>query len=161
MTDDMLNALNNQIRLEFESAFLYLRLSAGMQEQGLPGFAHWLRRQYQEECNHALKLLTHLEARRMKGEIPSVRTPDCTCADAKETFELVCSHERKVSAAIDELVTLAREQRDYATEHMLMWFVAEQVEEEKNAADIMDSLRFGETHDNLQCIDRLLAKRQD
>ena len=36
-------ALNDQIQAEFESAYLYLQMSAQFEALNLKGFAHWLR----------------------------------------------------------------------------------------------------------------------
>lgn len=160
MTADVYNALNRQIKLEFEAAFLYLRMSVSMQEFGLPGFAHWLSRQFHEECAHALRLIRHMETRREQPLIPAVTPPESTWGSPLEAFEQVLAHERMVTHAVHELVSLARRDSDFATEQLMMWFVQEQLQEENDAADIVDSLRLGEgSPAGLLRVDNRLAKR--
>lgn len=48
----------------------------------------------------------------------------------------------KVTALINDLYSLATEEKDYATQSMLKWFVDEQVEEEAAAQGIIDALRM-------------------
>jgi ferritin len=54
----------------------------------------------------------------------------------------VLEHERKVTASIDAFYALAAAEKDAATQVFLQWFVTEQVEEEKNAQEIIDRLRM-------------------
>lgn len=160
MTQDVYNALNRQIKLEFEAAFLYLRMSVSMQEFGLPGFSHWLSRQFHEECAHALRLIRHMETRRVQPLIPVIAPPESAWGTPLEAFEQVLVHERLVTHAVHELVALARRESDFTTEQLMMWFVQEQLQEENDAADIVDSLRLGEgSPAGLLRVDNRLAKR--
>ena len=49
LSDTMLNAFNDQIRVEFQSAYIYLSMSAYFESINFPGCAHWMRMQYKEE----------------------------------------------------------------------------------------------------------------
>ena len=57
-------------------------------------------------------------------------------------FEETLSHEQEVTRRINELVHLAKEERDFATDIFLQWFVTEQVEEEESVKDIISKLRM-------------------
>ncbi|MDE2937806.1 MAG: ferritin-like domain-containing protein, partial [Chloroflexota bacterium] len=46
-------ALNRHINEEFYASYLYLSMSAHCDSLDLPGFAHWMRIQSQEEYAHA------------------------------------------------------------------------------------------------------------
>lgn len=142
MTPELLTALNGQIKLEYEAAFLYLRLAVSMQEYGLPGCAHWLLCRHREEQEHALRLIRHMEDRRVCPAIPDITAPAAPWDTPQEAFRLVQDHEQRITESIHHLVSLARKQQDYATEQMLMWFVAEQTEEEKSIGEILDRLRM-------------------
>ena len=56
-------ALNRHINEEFYSSYLYLSMSAYCESQDLPGFAHWLRVQSQEEYAHAMNLFDFVQNR--------------------------------------------------------------------------------------------------
>ena len=51
-------------------------------------------------------------------------------------FKQVAEHEAQVTASINSLYELALKEKDYAAQMALQWFITEQVEEEKNAADV-------------------------
>jgi len=131
----MATALNEQIKWEMYSANLYLAMSAYLQDAGLTGFSHWMRIQYQEETAHALKFYDFLLSRGGQVTMLSIDAPD-------EIFEETLSHEQEVTRRINELVHLAKEERDFATDIFLQWFVTEQVEEEESVKDIISKLRM-------------------
>ena len=157
----MREAFNKQIRVELASAYTYLCLSAQMSKAGLNGFAHWLRRQWEEELAHAMKLFDYLLQRDAEVELFGLEQPAATPTVPLEVFELVLRHEQHVTACINELYALAVEERDYASQALLQWFVTEQLEEEESAREILDALRLaGESGTSLFLLDRELANRQ-
>lgn len=136
--DPVLKALNVQANHEFVSAYMYLSISYDMAQLGLKGFAHWLRVQYEEEREHAFKILSYIEERGGQVELlavpPFAKKMDCPLEAAKA----VLAHEQAVTGGIHKLYALARSENDYATEIFLQWFVTEQVEEEANAQELVD-----------------------
>ncbi len=135
-------ALNEQIRLEFNAAFLYLSFSAELREFGLPGMAHWMREQYREECGHALRLISYLGTRGGKVSMPHISPPSYAWETPLDIFEMALKHEKLVSASVDALLALCQERRDYATQGLMFDYVREQVEEERSVLDIVEELRF-------------------
>lgn len=138
----MATALNEQIKWEMYSANLYLGMSAYMQDAGLTGFAHWMRIQYQEETAHALKLYDFLLARGGQVVMLPIDAPAAEWANVLEVFEATLAHEQEVTRRINELVRLAKEEKDFATDIFLHWFVSEQVEEEETVKDTISKLRL-------------------
>ena len=59
-----------------------------------------------------------------------------------DLFENALAHEQKVTSLINDLYALATEEKDFATQSMLKWFIDEQVEEEENAKNIIDNLKM-------------------
>ena len=57
-------------------------------------------------------------------------------------FQNLFDHEVMVSASINDLVHISLEQRDYATHNFLQWYVAEQIEEEALARNILDKINL-------------------
>ncbi|MDE2833692.1 MAG: ferritin [Bacteroidota bacterium] len=154
-------ALNEQIREELESAYLYLALSAHMDRQNLKGFAHWLRLQWEEEIVHALKLYDFLLQRDAAVELKALRKPAFAAQSALEVFAQALHHEQYITRRINELYALAVEENDYASQTLLQWFVTEQLEEEESAREIVESLRLvGDSGASLFLLDRELSQRQ-
>jgi ferritin len=77
-----------------------------------------------------------------------------------DAFQEVLAHEQKVTAMIHNLYTVALKENDYASQIMLQWFITEQVEEEKNAAAIIELLKMIATHETaILMLDHDLGKR--
>jgi len=160
LSDKMTKELNKQIIAEFWSAYLYLSMTAYFEGKNLPGFAKWMSIQYQEETTHALKLFKYVYERGGKVELQSIDSVKTVWKDEIEIFQDTLDHERKVTALINNLVNIAIEEKDHATNNMLQWFVSEQVEEEASVEEILDQLKMleGNKH-GLLMLDRELKQR--
>lgn len=133
--------INDQIRAEFEAAYLYLAKAAHFTSENYDGFAHWMRLQAEEELAHAMRLYAYLLERGGRVELERVEAPPKEYGTPLEIFEDSFEHEKSVTAMIHQLYALAREKNDYATEMHLQWFVTEQVEEEASADRAVQQLR--------------------
>jgi len=156
----MQDAMNQQIRVELESAYLYLSIATFFSPKNLGGLAHWMRIQAQEEVAHAMKFIDHVEDRGGRVALQALAQPRLEFASALEAFEFAASHEAAVSAQIHGLYDLAAKERDYASQALLQWFITEQVEEEKTASQIVETLRMvGDSAPGLFMVDKELAGR--
>jgi ferritin len=155
------NAINEQINAEMYSAYLYLSMSAYFEDQNLSGFANWTRIQAQEEMTHAMKFFDYINERGGRVELKAIENPPDNWKDPTDVIQNVYDHEQKVTGLIHNLVKIAREENDYATENMLQWYVDEQVEEEANADQILQQLLLiGGQGQGLLMMDRELSRRQ-
>lgn len=160
LTDPIEDALNDQINAELYSSHMYLSMAAYYEEEGLPGFAAWMRAQADEEHAHAMRIYDFVIDREGRVSLEGIDSPPTEWDDPVEAFRTAYEHEVEISGMIDDLVALAREANDNATENMLQWFVAEQVEEEATAQAILDKLRHvGDDGTGLLMIDQELAQR--
>lgn len=156
----MEEALNKQINAELYSAYLYLSMEAFYQGIGLPGFANWMYVQFQEEQAHARILMKYMYDRGGRVKLMPVDGPETEWDSPSAPFDHVARHEAHVTSLINNLVNLATEEKDHATVSMLKWFVDEQVEEEKNAADIVAQLKLmADAPGGLYMLDQKLATR--
>ena len=154
------DAINEQIKNELYSAYLYLSMSAHFEANNLPGFARWMRLQAQEEQGHALKFFDYMYDRGGVVKLQAIDQPPAEWKSSLALFEQVLEHEQLVTGMIHRLYELAAKENDYAAEIMLQWFVTEQVEEEKNAAQIIDTLRLIDAHGTaVLMLDKQLGKR--
>ena len=156
----MVEAINDQIKAEFESAYLYLSMSAYFEDKNLKGMAHWMRAQAKEEAEHADKFMRHLYERGARVVLEAMAKPAADFPGPLDVFKEVLKHEQRVSERIDKLMSLAREEKDYASEVMLQWFISEQVEEEANAEEIVRKFELvGNSGASLYLLDKELAQR--
>lgn len=158
--DTIVSAINDQIKEEFYSAYLYLALAAHYESAHLIGFAGWLKQQAQEELGHAMKFYTFLHDREGAVRLQAIPEPPHDLPEPHQAFRLTYEHEKKITQRISALVDLAKEAGDHAFEQFLQWFVAEQVEEESSTKQIVDTLELiGENRAGLYMLDRELGKR--
>ena len=142
LSEKVINAINEQIKHELFSAYLYLSMSAHFETAGLGGFAVWTRKQAEEETEHAMKLFDYAIDRGGRVVLQAIDQPPVEFGTPLAVFEAVLAHEQKVTSLIHNLYALALEEKDYPTQVMLHWFIDEQVEEEKNATAIVDQLKM-------------------
>ncbi|MFN2119808.1 MAG: ferritin, partial [Anaerolineales bacterium] len=132
----MQDAINDQINKELYSSYLYLSMAAYFENKNLPGFAHWMRIQESEEREHAMKFYDFMLDRGATVLLAAIAAPESDWKSALDLFKQVAQHEAAVTASINALYELALKEKDYPAQVMLQWFITEQVEEEKNAAEI-------------------------
>ncbi len=160
LTDKMKEALNKQINGEIYSAYLYLSMSAYSEYSGLKGVANWFMVQYKEEMEHAMKIYSYINNQGGQVKLMAVDQPPTEFESPLDMFEKTLNHEKSVTKRINDLVNLAIEEKDHATQIFLQWFVTEQVEEEANDSDIISKLKLAGTEGNaLLIIDKELATR--
>jgi len=161
LSNKMEKALNEQVNAEMYSAYLYLSMSAYFEDQNLSGFANWMHIQAQEEMTHAMKIYTYIHDRGGSVELEQIDKPQIKWDSTQKVVEDVYSHEQKVTEMIHNLVDLARDEKDHGTDNMLQWFVAEQVEEETNADELLNQVKMvGGQPQGLLMLDRELKQRQ-
>ena len=131
-----------------------------LKSSDLSGFASWMRIQSKEEDGHASKIYDYILLTNSKVELAQINAPSLVYKNPKEAFEATYKHEQKVTASIHNLVSLAMDGKDYATNNFLQWFVNEQVEEEANALKILERIKMIEdSKGGLLYLDKELAKR--
>jgi len=152
--------INDQIQAEFQSAWLYLGMAGWFEEKNLDGFAHWMKAQWREEQDHAMKFYDHLMSRGGTVDIQALEKPTIDANDVTQMFQAVLEHEQYITGRINTLYDLAQEENDYPLEILLQWFIDEQVEEEEQASNILEKVKMvGEEGANLYLLDRELAQR--
>ena len=156
----MQDAVYEQINKELYSSYLYLSMAAYFENKNLPGFAKWLHVQTDEERGHGMKLYQHLVDRNGRVMLRAIAAPATDWKSNLEVFKEVQAHEAEVTASINGLYELALKEKDYPMQVLLQWFINEQVEEEKNAADIVQQLELIDAHGTaVLMLDHQLGKR--
>lgn len=151
---------NAQMTREFYSSHLYLAMAAWFESKNLPGFAHWMKVQAEEERSHALKFYKHVVDRGGRVTLDKIDKPQVEWESPLAAFEQTLKHEQEITANVNALVDTSMAQKDHAASSFLKFFVDEQVEEEAQVEVIVNQLRMiGSSAGNLFYIDKHLAKR--
>lgn len=143
-TKDLHDTMNEHLAKELYAAYLYLSMAAYFEAENLSGMAGWMRAQSREEYAHAMKFWEHISDRGGRVRLLAIDQPPSTFKSAVDAFEQALAHEQQVTAEIDKLYERAEKQHDHAAEVFLQWFITEQVEEEKVAQQMVDTLKMAE-----------------
>lgn len=126
-----------QVQAEMYSAYMYLAMSLECENKGLKGMAHWLKVQYNEEMEHAFRLIEHMNDRGVAVELMQIDAPPAPYGCVVKMFNKVYEHEQYVTSRINAMYEQAVLDKDYPAQICLQWFINEQVEEEATASDIV------------------------
>jgi ferritin len=161
LSNKMENAINGQLNKEMYSAYLYMAMSSYADSQGLKGSARWFMAQYHEEMVHAMKFYEYLQEQGNEIVLDAIDKPDTGAfSTALSLYEAALEHERFISRSINELMDIAIEEHDHASKAFLTWYVTEQVEEEQNATEIVQTLKMiGDNSAALFLYDKDLSAR--
>jgi len=151
--------LNRQIQAEASSSQLYLSMASWAEVEGINGTAEFLYRHSDEERQHMLKLVKFVNERGGQAIIPKLDAPKSDFQSLKQVFDSLLEHELMVTNMINEIVHICLEEKDYTTHNFMQWFVAEQLEEEALARELVDRLKLiGDDKGGLYLFDRDLLQ---
>lgn len=152
--------LIEQLNKEYHSAYIYLGMSAYCSKAGFNGASNWFLIQYQEEVTHGMKLFRYLEDQDVDIKLPSIDAVEVEYNSVLDVFEKSLAHEQSMTKNLNILSDTAMKNKDHATYNLLQWYVTEQVEEEANVKEIIDSIKLiGDNGYGLYTIDKELATR--
>lgn len=161
MNEKIKSILDTQIIEELHSAHVYLALSARLESWNLKGMANWMMIQAKEENDHAMGFFRFLIERGAEPTMLAMAAPDLTGVNKPlDVFTTGLKHEHHITALIHQIYELAKEEKDYALESFVRWYIDEQVEEEANANEIVDKLKMiGDDGSALYVLDKELSTR--
>jgi ferritin len=154
-------ALNKQVAMEAESSQYYLAMASWAENNGYNGVSTFFYRHSDEERMHMLKLVKYINERGGKAVISALPQAKTNYKSLDGVFRDLLNHEVRVSAEINKLVDICLGDKDYTTHNFLQWYVAEQIEEEALARNILDKINLiGSDKGGLYLFDRDLATLQ-
>lgn len=160
MNNKVSNALVAQVNKEFYSAYLYLAMNQYFEDENMPGMANWMYHQFQEEQFHAKKMIKYLNSRGVKVELEAIEKPIIDWDSIHAVFANALEHEESITASINNIQSIAVDEKDFATMSFLQWFIDEQIEEEENVTNIIKQLELiGSNGYGLLMLDKELAAR--
>lgn len=160
ISEKLHQAINQQINAELWSAYLYLAMSMDAESKSYKGVANWFYIQFQEEQAHARIFMNYLNSVDAKVELKPIEGVQTSWDSVLDMFKDTLTHEKKVSQLIRDLMSIAKDDRDYAAESKINWFIEEQVEEEETARDIIFAVESVENSKNdMYILDKELATR--
>jgi ferritin len=158
---ELTKLLNAQINNEMAASYSYLAMSAWFEQTPYAGFATWMYQQSAEETVHAHKFYQFLVSRDEQVVLAPLAAPQADFKSPLDAFSQSLKQEEEVSKQINELYDVAERVRDHASKNLLLWFLNEQIEEEKSVGDIVERLTLaGDDPASLLALDREAGTRQ-
>ncbi len=141
----VINAINSQIKAEEESSRLYFAMGNWCETQGYPGCATYLYQHADEERLHMVKLVHYLGERGAHALTQALAQPQNNWDTIQDVFKEVLKHEEYVTQLINNLFEVCMVEKDYMTSNFLQWYIQEQIEEEATARSVLDKLQLAST----------------
>ena len=160
LNEKIANLINDQINKELYSGYLYLEFANYLEELGLDGFANWYEIQAKKERDHAVIMRRYLLDNGYRVTLDTIAKPDIKLNSAMDVLKAGVKHEQYVTSLINNIYGEAFSLKDFKTMQFLDWFIKEQVEEEKNAEDLVKKMElFGNDSKSLYLLNQELGTR--
>jgi ferritin len=140
--ENIARMLSEQAGAEYYSAYLYLSMAAYADHEGFKGIANWLFVQAREEMAHGTRIYQYILERGASPVFGEIKAPPASYGSIREIFEKVLAHEQGVTERINQIATLAEQEKDHATYQFISWYINEQVEEEAGAGELVSRIRL-------------------
>ena len=161
ISQDIVDLLNQQIKIEAKASSVYLSIASWCDQRGLVRAATFFYEQSQEERDHMLKIFHFINDAGGQAISPEISGVSPEFDTLKEVFEYSLDREIEVTKSIYKIIQHCRELMDYGTENFLNWFITEQLEEEATMRSIIDMIDLMEGQP-LQLIDeRIIITSQE
>ncbi len=134
-------AINEQIGHEFQASHQYVNIACYFDGLGLKKLGKMFVKQAEEEHAHAMKFIAYIMATGGTVTVPAVVATKAVFESVEEAVKLSLDWEWEVTRRINALMALAIEQKDYAGQDFLRWFVTEQVEEISTMDNLLKIVR--------------------
>lgn len=158
ISQKMADALNEQIKNEFYSGWLYLAMAFKSEEMSLKFFAEWFRQQEAEERAHAMKMCNYLLDQGAEVSLSALDKPKFDGGSIDAMITETVKHEKFITECISNLVNVSRDENDNATFNFLQWFVQEQVEEVSSVTELADLVKMAGPGQMLMLENRMKEK---
>jgi ferritin len=146
ISKELNDAINEQVRHELLASHQYVNIAAYFESLALKKLAGLFYKQAEEEHEHALKFIHYVAETGGNVAIPAVDAPKAGFASVEEAVQLSLDWEWEVTRRINNLMTLAIEQKDYIAQDFLRWFVTEQLEEVSTMDNLLRVVRTAGPH---------------
>jgi len=158
---DISSALNRHATIEAASAFMYYSMASWFENKGFRGFANWCRIEAEGEMTHMIQFFDYINMRGCQVAFETIEPPPTSWNAVLEVFEEIYKQECLLTVKINDMVNLAHEHKDNATDSFLHTFIIEQIKDEAEAGEILNQIRMvGEDGRGLLMISAGLRNRK-
>ena len=138
LSKDIIEALNNQMIMEYQASINYLAMANYAQYKGYDVAYAWLDAQHEEEIVHGEKIRMFLLDNGIQPKLGALETPPNEFKGIIDLLKVALAQEKDVTASIDKIMKLAKKEENYRCEIFIGWYVTEQIEEETTFETLID-----------------------
>jgi ferritin len=146
ISKELAAAINEQVGHELQASHQYANIAAYFENLALKKLAKMFFKQSDEEREHAMKFIHYVSETGGGVAIPVVTAPKADFKSVEEAVKLSVDWEWEVTRRINNLMTMAVEQKDYLAQDFLRWFVTEQLEEISNMENLLKVVQTAGAH---------------
>jgi ferritin len=133
--------MNAQVGNELGASNQYVQIAAYFDGEALSKLAKFFYAQAEEEREHAMKFVHYLMDMGADLNIAAIPATKTDIGTAEKAFEMSLGWEQEVTGQINKMMDLAIQEKDYASQAFLQWFVTEQVEEVSTMEKMLQVVR--------------------
>jgi len=137
----MADLMSAQVGNELGASNQYLQIATYFDKESLSKLAKFFYAQAEEEREHAMKFVHFLMEVGAELSIAAIPAAKTDIGTAEKAFEMSLGWEQDVTRQITAMMDLAVQEKDYASQAFLQWFVTEQVEEISTMESMLDIVR--------------------
>ncbi|MFZ5820413.1 MAG: ferritin [Chloroflexota bacterium] len=137
----MSDLMSAQAGNELGASNQYVQIATYFDGQALSKLARFFYDQAEEEREHAMKFVHYLMDVGATLHIAAIPAAQAEIGTAEKAFEMSLAWEQEVTRQIHAMMDLAVEEKDYASQAFLQWFVTEQVEEVSTMENMLEVVR--------------------
>ena len=137
----MADLMNAQVGNELGASNQYVQIASYFDGESLSKLAKFFFDQAEEEREHAMKFVHYLMKVGAELRIAAIPATKTDIDTAEKAFEMSLGWEQEVTGQINAMMDLAIQEKDYASQAFLQWFVTEQVEEVSTMESMLDIVR--------------------
>jgi ferritin len=141
ISNAMADLMNAQVGNELGASNQYLQIASYFDGESLSKLAKFFYDQSEEEREHAMKFVHYLMDVGAKLGIANIPATNTDIGTAEKAFEMSLGWEQEVTRQINAMMDLAIQEKDYASQAFLQWFVTEQVEEISTMENMLQVVR--------------------
>lgn len=137
----LIDALNEQVGNEMYASMKYISIASYFDSETLPTLARFFYRQSDEERLHAMKFVRFILELGGRVRMPAIPQPTVDFESAEHAVSLALASEERVTGQIQELASVAEDEKNFLARSFLNWFLDEQREEEDSMESLLNTIR--------------------
>jgi len=141
ISQKMADLMSAQVGNELGASNQYIQIATYFDGESLSKLAKFFYDQAEEEREHAMKFVHYLMDVSASMSIAAIPATSTDIETAEKAFEMSLDWEKEVTGQINAMMDLAIQEKDYASQAFLQWFVTEQVEEVSTMESMLDVVR--------------------